>query len=187
MMTQHLAYRWTYEVPPLRTFQIRNRLDYLSEKSRRLDQYDLRVLELRERAGLFRCVTRMDLEVVLPGWARHLFKPRNTVTQHEIWHPAETDGSRVCDLTVEVGSVPVKVTGSGRLVPVSPDGFTVTGTDYELEVEVSSRMPVFGRRLEEFVATQVDRNAQGEGDFGHWWYTHRELPERSRTAQGWGL
>ena len=30
-------------------------------------------------------------------------------------------------------------------------------------------MPLFGHRLEEFVAGQVDRNAAAEGAFSSWW------------------
>jgi hypothetical protein len=164
-MTTSLSYRWTHDVTPLRLFQIRNRLEYLREKGRRLDQFDFHVLELRMRQERFRCVEQMQLEVVLPEWARFTFlRPRNTVTQHEIWRPAEADGTRVCDITVQVRGVPAEITGLGV---VSPVGFS--SCTYALTLEISSRMPVFGRRLEEFVATQVDRNAAAEGAFSSWW------------------
>jgi hypothetical protein len=185
MTPPHLAYRWTYEVTPHRAFQIRNRLDFLAQKARQLDQHDPKVLELRERGGRFRCVTQMDIEVILPGWARPLFKPRNTITQYEIWRPAEVDGSRECDVTVEVDHVPVRVTGTGRLRPVSTDGCTVTGTEYQLELDVSSRMPIFGRRLQEFVSTHVARNAEGEGEFGHWWLANRETTSPTFAPLNW--
>ncbi len=175
-MTQHLSYRWTHDVTPLRLFQIRNRLEYLTEKGRQLDQFDFHVLELRERGGRFRCIEQMQLEVVLPDWARFLLRPRNHITQYEIWRPAETDGTRICDITVAIKSVPVEVTGLGV---VSPVGFS--GCQYALDLDVSSRMPIFGRRLEEFVAGQVDRNASAEGAFSTWW-----LEERPRAgANSW--
>jgi hypothetical protein len=174
-MTQRLSYRWTHDVTPLRLFQIRNRLEYLTEKGRKLDQFDFHVLELRERAGRFRCVEQMQLEVVLPQWARHLLRPRNTITQHEIWRTPELDGTRTCDITVKVKGVPVEISGTGV---VSPVGFN--GCQYALDLEVGSRVPIFGRRLEEFVASQVDRNAAAEGEFSTWWLS--QLPQAGQRS-----
>ena len=99
--------------------------------------------------------------------------------------PAELDGSRECDVTVEVNHVPVQVTGLARIRPVSTDGFTVTATEYSLELDVTSRMPIFGRRLQEFVATHVARNAEGEGAFGQWWWENRERHNPTYASLNW--
>jgi hypothetical protein len=164
-MSRSLAYDWTYDdATPFEAFRIRNRLEYLVEKAPALDQHGFKVLELRQRDDLFRCVTRMQVDTDLPGWARRFFQARTTVTQHELWHAPQPDGTRVYDIAAVVTGVPVHIRGRGI---VSPEGWR--GCRFDLSLVVTSRMPLFGARVEAIVAEQLERTVLGEAEFGRRW------------------
>ena len=139
---------WAFPgIPPRQLFRTRNRLDYLHAKGDALQQQDFRVLELRERGGRFRCVTQMQVDVVLPAWARHVLRPRVEVVQHEVWHPPLPDGGMRYDILVDIRNSPVRATGQGTLSLLD-----WTGTDFHVRIEVTGTRRLLRERFERFSA-----------------------------------
>ena len=78
----------------------------------------------------------------LPGFARKVLKPTNTMVQADRWGRAEADGARDGDFTIEVRGAPVKIGGTMRVAPTGDGGcrHTVTG---KLDV----RIPLIGGKI----------------------------------------
>ena len=149
---------------PLAVFQMATRLDHLDEKARHLGHEKHAVKELRERRGVFRSITERQVDVELPWWASRMFKPRNMITQTQLWEPPAWDGARRYDARVEVSGVPVTITGEGRLTPVD-----ITYTRYEIHLDVSSTTPVIGGKIVGVVSGALQRAIDGEHDFRLLW------------------
>ena len=175
-MTEHLEFSWMYDASPHDVFRMVTRLDHLEEKAAYLGHRGHRMLELRERDGVFRSVTQRQVDVDLPRWAPGFVMPRNTITQTQLWRPPGYDGSRRYDAHVEVGGLPVTIDGEGVLT-----GVHYTTTRYDIRLDVRSSMPIIGRRVERFVAAQFEQAINGEHDFRLLW-----LGRRGERHSAWG-
>jgi hypothetical protein len=89
-------------------------------------------------------VTRRKVTIDLPGFAKKVMAPTNTVVQTDTWGPADGQGKRCCRYRVEVQGVPSRIDGT---VTLSPDG---AGTRQDVEAEVKVTIPLLGGRLERF-------------------------------------
>lgn len=163
---------WRYDgIPPYRAFQIRNRLEFLEAKGRELNQHEFRVLELRERGGLFRCTSRQLMDVKIPLWLSRVIQPRLLVTQRELWHPPTADGSRRHDIVIEIANAPITIRGRGLL---SPEDWV--HSRYELSMQVVSHRRLIGPRVERIAAEEIEATIVGERDFAIDWISR--LPKQ---------
>ena len=167
-MTEHIEFSWVYDASPHDVFRMVTRLDHLDEKAAYLGHRGHRILELRERDGIFRSVTRRQVDAELPRWAPGVIQPRNTITQTQLWQQPTYDGSRRYDVHVEVGGVPVTIDGEGVLT-----GIHYTTTRYDIRLDIHSAMPVLGRRVERLVAAQFETTIDGEHEFRMLWLGRR--------------
>jgi hypothetical protein len=167
-MTQHLEFSWTYATTPLDMFRMVTRLEHLEEKAAFLGHRNHKMLELRERNGAFRSITQRQVDVDLPGWAPKFITPRNLITQTQIWGPPANDGSRRYSANVEIGGLPVTITGEGALISMQ-----YTATRYDIWLDVRSSLPLVGRRAERFVAEQLASAIHGEHEFRLLWLQRR--------------
>jgi len=86
--------------------------------------------------------TRRQVTVDLPGFARKVLQPTNTMTQTDRWSAPDADGSRDGTFAIEVAGAPIEVSGTMRL---EPDGAgqarqTVRG-------DLSVKVPLIGGRI----------------------------------------
>src|SRR3954466_8281732 len=89
-------------------------------------------------------VSRRKMTVDLPGFAKKVMQPTNTVVQTDEWQRAEDSGQRVGRYRVEVQGVPSRIAGTVTLVP---DG---DGSRQDVEADVKVSIPLLGGRLEKF-------------------------------------
>lgn len=101
-------------------------------------------IETDERGGDPRHVIKRKVTIDLPGFARKVMQPTNTVVQVDDWAAADAAGRRVCTYTVEVQGVPSKITGT---VTLTPDA---GGTRQDIRAEVKVSIPLLGGKLEGF-------------------------------------
>jgi hypothetical protein len=163
-MPEQVDFDWTYPLSPLATFRMLTRLDHLEAKAQYLGHERHQVRELRERGGVFRSITERQVDTKLPTWAPRLFTPRNMIRQTQLWAPPEWDGARAYDADVEVSGVPVRVSGSGALVPAG-----YSDTRYRISLTVISRARFIGRRVEGVVAGALRETVEGEHEFRLLW------------------
>jgi hypothetical protein len=104
-------------------------------------------------------VSRRKLTVDLPGFAKRVMQPTNTVVQTDEWAPADGQGRRVCRYKVEVQGVPSRIDGT---VTLSPDG---SGTRQDVEAEVKVSIPLLGGKLEKFAVDNGLKALEQEASF----------------------
>ena len=112
-------------------------------------------------------VSRRRVTIDLPGFAKKVMQPTNTVVQTDQWSAADADGQRVCRYTVEVQGVPSRIDGS---VTLSPDG---AGTRQDVQAEVKVSIPLLGGKLEKFAVENGVKALDHEAEF-----TAKELASR---------
>ncbi len=112
-----------------------------------------------ERVTDPRVVSRRKVTVDLPGFARKVMTPTNTLVQTDTWDPPDEQGRRVCRYTVEVQGVPSRIEGT---VTLSPDA---AGTRQDVEAEVKVSIPLLGGKLEKFAVDNGVKLLAEEAEF----------------------
>ena len=119
-MAEQIDLGWVYDLSPLKTFWMVNRLEHLTEQARQLGLQQYSVLELREREGLFRYIHRRQFDA--DGARSRMFSGPPMLTWNKAWQPADWDGSRHFTVDVEITGIPVKIIGDGGIVRVGALG-----------------------------------------------------------------
>jgi len=101
---------------------------------------DIVVLECERTDGALTVRTSRVVDVDLPGFARKVLKPTNTMVQSDEW-TATADGGWDGTFTVEVAGAPVHLGGTMRL---SPAGSTTT---MALTIRMDVKVPLVGGRI----------------------------------------
>ncbi|MEJ5255186.1 MAG: DUF2505 domain-containing protein [Acidimicrobiales bacterium] len=128
---------------------------------------DIEVLESTITDDSARIVIRRVVDVELPGFARRVLKPTNTVTSTDEWRRLE-DGTCQGSQHVDTSGAPVEITATTRLTPHGEQ------TTYAVDVHVQVKVPVIGGKLADWakgmVRDQLDREfAAGDS----WLAEHR--------------
>lgn len=79
----------------------------------------------------------------------------NRVRQREIWRK-NSDGSYSCKLRIDVDGMPVKISGNMTLQPEKGGCVNI------VDIEISSRVPLVGKALAEFVARNTQQQIEIE-------------------------
>ena len=108
-------------------------------------------------------ITR-KVTIDLPGFAKKVMSPTNTMVQKERWSPPDASGQRVCTYSIEVHGVPSRISGT---VTLSPDA---GGTRQDIEAEVKVSIPLLGGKLEKFAVESGTKQLADEATF-----TQKEL------------
>jgi hypothetical protein len=120
---------------------------------------DIKVSSVEDRDGAPRIVTRRKVTVDLPGFAKKVMQPTNTVVQTDDWSAPAPGGTRVCTYTVEVQGVPSRIDGT---VTLAADG---DGTKQSVQADVKVSIPLLGGKLERFAVESGEKQLQDEADF----------------------
>ncbi len=116
--------------------EIRKRCEALGEKNIKVDVND---------AGGTKTVTiTREIESDLPSFAKKLFKSSNTIVERAEWRDA--GDKKTCKSHIDVLGTPGKIDSDITLSP------NANGCTYNMEFEVSAKVPLIRKKLEEFVA-----------------------------------
>jgi hypothetical protein len=85
----------------------------------------------------------------VPVVARRFVGNTLELAQVKVWHRPDANGAREADVDGEVAGVPVKVSGTTRIVP---DG---RGTTQAFDLQVTASVPMVGKGIEQVVADAV--------------------------------
>ncbi|NIK58965.1 DUF2505 domain-containing protein [Kribbella shirazensis] len=86
-----------------------------------------------------------DVPVVTRRFVGHTLE----LAQSKVWHRPDVDGARHADVNGQLAGVPVKLSGTTRIVPKG------RGTLQAFDLRVTASVPVVGNRLEQLVADAV--------------------------------
>lgn len=148
-----------YDAGVERVFGVLSDPDQLAVMNAAVGATDCALLSHDERDGAPHVVTSRRVTVDLPGFARKVMQPTNTVVQTDDWSPAESDGSRRCRYHVEVKGVPLRIDGTMTL---RPDG---DGCVQEIDAEVKVSIPLVGGRLEKFAVESGEKEIAAQADW----------------------
>jgi Protein of unknown function (DUF2505) len=93
--------------------------------------------------GTLTVVSRRVVEVDLPGFARKVLQPTNTMTQTDAW--AQGPDGWTGTFAVDVAGAPVQLSGKMRLVDADP------GSDYTVTLTMNVKVPLVGGKIADWV------------------------------------
>lgn len=130
----------------------------IEAKQQELGARKIRVEECEstDDGAVVRFVRELPAEV--PGALRKFVQPWNTVEQREQWQVCD-DGVYRADISIDIASVPVTVTGTLELEPADP------GCVNHVRLRVDSGIPFVGKTLAEFVAKDCKRLIAAEYEY----------------------
>lgn len=120
---------------------------------RRSEAFGEQDIKVTASGGAVTNVRKVEAEV--PGFAKKLLKPVNTVTDLKRWDSA----TKTAELSVDIQGVPVTIRGSIRLVPAG------TGCDYIVDFQVTCKIPLIGGQLEKHIAGVSEEGMRKEADW----------------------
>jgi hypothetical protein len=121
------------------------------------------VLELEPGPRSLRVRTPRVVGVDLPGFAKKVLKPTNTMLQLDEWQ-AQGDGTWTGTFSVDVQGSPVHLHGTMRLAPA---GETCTE---DITVDVTVKVPLVGGKIADWAArNDVDRSLRMEFELNDRW------------------
>ena len=156
--TQH-----QYSADPGTVFTMLTDEAFLRAKLEARGERNVEVVECRETPEGYRIVTRRTVDLDVPGFAKKILKPANTVTQTDVWSAPGADGSRTGQWQVEAKGVPVTMAGTMTL------SGSAEGSVEDINGEVSSSIPLIGGMLANFVGGTAERNLADEHTFASKW------------------
>lgn len=129
----------------------------------RMGHRDIEVLECVRTDESLRVRTSRVVDVDLPGFARKVLSPTNTMVQTDEWSRAD-DGTWDGAVDVEVKGAPVRMSATMRLVPEGEDA------TMHVTVSMSVKVPLVGGRIADWAGkNDVPRTMDAEFAAGDAW------------------
>ena len=104
--------------------------------------------------------TQRTVDIDLPGFARKVLKPTNTMVQVDRWSERDLDGARDGDFDIEVKGSPVKVRGTMRIEPTAEGG-----TRHTVEGKIEVKVPLIGGKIAGWAEGPSQLRLDAEYDF----------------------
>jgi len=124
---------------------------------------DVEILDVTQTAEELTVATSRVVDVDLPGFARKVLKPTNTMRQTDTWRSG-TGGGWQGTFAVEVDGAPVELSGIMSLVPGQ-------GTcTHEVTITMNVKVPLVGGKIADWVGKNDARKTlEAEFAFGDVW------------------
>lgn len=150
--------------------------DVTVAKYESMQHRDVKVLECERKGGSLRVVSSRVVDVDLPGFAKRVLKPTNTMRQTDEWTRGSDDlweGT----FDVEVQGAPIHISGTMKLTP--RDGQTV----HDVSLRVDVKVPIIGGRIADWAGKgDVRRSLDGEFAFNDGWLQAHPRPAHRKAS-----
>jgi Protein of unknown function (DUF2505) len=148
----------TYQRSAATVFAVLTDFDRVREKYEALGHGEVELISREEdKEGGVTLVTRRVVPLELPGFAKRVLSPRQSVTQTDTWSGPDTDGVRTGTFAAVAKGTPVQVSGTMRLAPSGTRRCTnIT------DVTVDCKIPLIGGKVAGFVAGDTRRAVDHE-------------------------
>jgi len=128
-----------------------------------MNHRDVKILECESRNGVLRIVSSRVVDVDLPGFAKKVLGPSNTMRQSDEWRRHD-GGSWEGTFDVAVQGAPIHIFGTMSLTPLGGQ------TLYEVNLRVEVKVPIIGGRIADWAGKgDVRRSLDGEFAFNDRW------------------
>jgi hypothetical protein len=155
----------TYDHPTDAVFAVLTDYDAVKAKYEAIGQHDIELVRRDEGDdGSVTIVTKRTVPIDVPGFAKKVLSPSQTVTQTDAWDAPDDSGARTGHVSVESKGTPVKVSGK---VQLSPDGAGACRNVSEIDIEC--KVPLIGGKIADFVS----KDARAATDHEQTWIRER--------------
>jgi hypothetical protein len=138
----------TYDHPADAVFDVLTDFEAVKAKYEAIGQHDIELVRRDEGDdGSVTLVTRRVVPLDVPGFAKKVLSPSQTVVQTDTWDAPDASGARSGTFTAESKGTPAQV--GGRL-QLTPDGPGACRNVSEIEIEV--KVPLIGGKIADFVS-----------------------------------
>lgn len=124
---------------------------------------DIQVLEYESSDTHAHLVISRVVDVEIPGFARKVLKPTNTVVTTDDWR-ANGDGSYGGEFALDIQGAPVRSSGTTH---IEADG--EGRTSYTITVDVDVKVPLIGGKIAEWAKGDIARQIELEFAAGDDW------------------
>ena len=114
-------------------------------------------IQVEESGGTLVITSTREIDSDLPGFAKELFSATNTIVERREWRDA--GDNKTCRSHIDVVGTPGKIDSN---ISISPSG---SGCTYDIEFEVTAKVPLIRKKLEEFVAKTTMEGLREEHEF----------------------
>ncbi len=148
-----------YPAEPAAVFDLFCQPDVITARYASQGDRDIEILSCGPDGDDFVIETRRTVEINLPGFAKKVLAPTNTMLQTDRWGPADRDGSRAGTFAVEVRGAPVSTSGS---MSIAPDG---DGTRHQVSGTIEVKVALVGGRIAKWSEGTARDTLAAEFDF----------------------
>jgi hypothetical protein len=150
----HLTINYAQDIDTVYRFvtdpeRIKKRCEASGEKNVRI--------QVEESGGTLVITSTREIDSDLPGFAKKLFSATNTIVERREWRDA--GDKKTCRSHIDVVGTPGKIDSN---ITISPSG---SGCTYDIEFEVTAKVPLIRKKLEEFVAKTTMEGLREEHEF----------------------
>jgi hypothetical protein len=154
-----------FEAPIEQVWAMFRNADSHVDKFRRVGHTNIEVQEYDASEEHVRLVIARDVSLELPGFAKKVLSPTNHVVSTDQW-AAKGDGSYGGSFEAVTRGAPVHITGTTHIQQEGADR-----TRYDLTTAVDVRIPVLGKRLASWLATDLHEQMEQQFLAGDDWLT----------------
>ncbi|MEM7435753.1 MAG: DUF2505 domain-containing protein [Myxococcota bacterium] len=115
----------------------------IQKRGEALGESNIRV-QIDESGGMKTITITREVESDLPSFAKKIFNSKNTIVERQEWR--DSGDTKTCRSHIDVVGTPGQIDSN---VSLSPKG---GGCTYDIELDVSVKVPLIRKKLEEFVA-----------------------------------
>lgn len=139
--------------------------EFLIERCKAMGETNMKV-NVRREGGKVIIENTRDVRRELPGFAKKIFSPTNTVVQVEQW--SEAGEIKRGSYQLKVKGTPVSMSAELELAPHP------RGTKYSVTFTIKAKVPLIGKKIANFTLEQTKEGLQKELD-----WTAARLQERA--------
>jgi len=130
--------------------------DAIKTRCEALGERNVRI-QVEEVGGTKVITSTRVIDSDLPGFVKKLFSATNTIVERREWRDA--GDKKTCKSHIDVVGTPGKIDSN---ITISPNG---SGCTYDIEFEVTAKVPLIRKKLEEFVAKTTMDGMRDEHDY----------------------
>jgi hypothetical protein len=130
--------------------------EVIKKRSEEFGEKNVRI-QVDEAGGTKTITSTREIDSDLPGFAKKLFSSTNTIVERREWRDA--GDKKTCKSHIDILKTPGSIDSN---VTISKSG---TGCTYDIEFEVTAKVPLIRKKLEEFVAKTTMEGMRDEHDF----------------------
>jgi hypothetical protein len=148
----------TYDHPADAVFAALTDFEAVKAKYEAVGQREVQLVRRDEGGdGSVTLETSRVVPLEVPGFAKKVLSPSQSVTQTDSWGPPDADGSRSATFRVSSKGTPVSVHGTIRLSPTGPSSCTNVSV-----VTIECKVPLIGGKIADFVAKDTRKAVDHE-------------------------